>query len=159
MPWGPCAIPLWRSLAHISTLIPDRINTDLGALQGKKHSTPDLTKDIDTLMASLKLHKVYVYNEGCVLNDNEEPAVDIISVGLATLTHSSGSNPLDKFNAQFNQVQEQRQIKPISELLHHPINQPAEVSTSSPSMITVAPNPTSHYTHQCSRQWSIILRD
>jgi hypothetical protein len=96
-------------------------------------------------MASLKLHKVYVYSEGCVLDDDEKPAADIISVGLATLTHGSGSNALDEFNAQFNQVRERCQIKPIStvsELLHR-LDQPV-VSTSSPSMITVAP-PTPHH--------------
>ena len=120
---------------------------DLGASQGKKHSTPDLTKDIDTLMASLRLHKVYVYSDGCVLDDDEKPAADIISVGLATLTHSLGSNMLDEFNAQFNvnQAWEQCQIKPVSELLHR-LNQPVEVSTSSPSMITIAPTTPCHIT-------------
>jgi len=118
---------------------------DLGASQGKKHSTPDLTKDIDTLMASLKLHKVYVYSEGRVLDDDEKPATDIISVGLATLTHGSGSNTLDEFNAQFNQARERCRIKPVSELLHR-LDQPAEVSTSSPSMITIAPPTPCHIT-------------
>jgi hypothetical protein len=101
--------------------------TDLSTSQGKKHSTPDLTKDIDTLMASLK---VYVYSEGCVLDNDEEPAADIISVGLATLTHGSEGNSLDEFNAQLNQAREQCQIEPVLELLHH-LNQPVEVSTSS----------------------------
>jgi hypothetical protein len=84
-----------------------------------------------------------VYSEGRVLNDDEKPATDIISVGLATLTHGSGSNALDEFNAQFNQVRERRQIKPVSELLHR-LDQP--VSTSSPSMITVAPPTPRHIT-------------
>lgn len=55
---SPC-VSVLRDLAN-------RINADLGASQGKRHSTPDLTKDIDTLMASLKQHGVYVYKEGRV---------------------------------------------------------------------------------------------
>ena len=96
-------------------------------------------------MASLKLHKVYVYSEGRVLDDDEKPATDIISVGLAMLTHGSGSNTLDEFNAQFNQARERCRIKPVSELLHR-LDQPAEVSTSSPSMITIAPPTPCHIT-------------
>jgi hypothetical protein len=134
---SPC-VSVLRDLAN-------RINTDLGASQGKRHSTPDLTKDIDTLMASLKQHGVYVYKEGRVLDDDEKPAADIISVGLATLTHGSGSTALDEFNTHFNQARERRRIRPVSELLHR-LDQPTEVLTSSPSMIAVAPPTPPHTT-------------
>jgi hypothetical protein len=134
---SPC-VSVLRDLAN-------RINADLSASQGKKHSTPDLSKDIDTLMASLKQHGVYVYKEGRVLDDDEKSAPDIVSVGLATLTHGSGSNALDEFNAQFNQARERRRIKPVSELLHL-LDQPAEVHTSSPSIIDVAPPTLLHTT-------------
>ncbi|KAJ7710129.1 hypothetical protein B0H14DRAFT_2646184 [Mycena olivaceomarginata] len=38
-------------------------------------------------MASLDEHEVYVEKEGRVLDDDEKPAPDVISVGMAALTH------------------------------------------------------------------------
>ncbi|KAJ7625927.1 hypothetical protein FB45DRAFT_922649 [Roridomyces roridus] len=47
---SPC-IDVFRKLAT-------KINVDLGARQGSKHATPDLTRDIDALMGSLAEHEV-----------------------------------------------------------------------------------------------------
>ncbi|KAJ7844627.1 hypothetical protein B0H14DRAFT_2585142 [Mycena olivaceomarginata] len=40
-------------------------------------------------MASLDEHDVYVEKEGRVLDDDEKPVPDVISVGMAALTHAS----------------------------------------------------------------------
>lgn len=105
---SPC-VDVLRSLAN-------RINDDLGAAQGKKHTIPDLKKDIDCLMMSLAKHEVYAVKEGRVLDFDEKPVPDVISVGLASLTSGSASNPLNEFNAAFNQIRERRRLKPVSKL-------------------------------------------
>jgi hypothetical protein len=124
---SPC-VDVLRGLAN-------RINADLGAAQGKKHTVSDLKKDIDTLMNSLKKHEVYVVKEGRVLDADENPVPDVISVGLASLTHGSTSNPLADFNKQFNKVRERRRLMPISSLIQH-LNQPR---TTSPSGAPASP--------------------
>ncbi|KAJ7901536.1 hypothetical protein B0H13DRAFT_2234103 [Mycena leptocephala] len=75
---SPC-VDILRQLAT-------KINVDLGARQGSKHATPDLEEDIDALMDSLTEHEVYVEKEGRVLDDDEKPAPDVLSVGMAALT-------------------------------------------------------------------------
>lgn len=105
---SPC-VDVLRSLAN-------HINTDLGASQGKKHTIPDLKKDIDMLMASLMKHEVYIVKEGRVLDFDEKPVPDVIFVGLASLTNGSSSNPLAEFNTAFNQVREHRRLTPVSQL-------------------------------------------
>ena len=67
------------------------VNAKIGAHQGVKHSKPNMQKDIDALMCSLSDHEVYIYREGQVLDPDEKPVVDALSIGLAMLTHD-GSN-------------------------------------------------------------------
>jgi hypothetical protein len=143
---SPC-VDVLRSLAN-------RINADLGAAQGKKHTVPDLKKDIDTLMESLKKHEVYVVKEGRVLDSDEMPVPDVISVGFASLTHGSTSTPLGDFNAQFNKVRDRRRLMPISRLIQRldrlgaaspsgtaatPLTDPTALATSTVS--TTVPEP------------------
>ncbi|KAJ7813694.1 hypothetical protein B0H14DRAFT_2852382 [Mycena olivaceomarginata] len=106
---SPC-VDILRQLAT-------KINIDLGAHQGSKHATPDLEEDIDALMDSLAEHEVYLEKEGRVLDDDEKPAPDVLSVGMATLTHGSSTTPLSEFNQQFEIMRERRGLVPISDLL------------------------------------------
>jgi hypothetical protein len=106
---SPC-VDVLRQLAT-------KINVDLGASQGSKHATPDLEEDINALMDSLAEHEVYVEKEGRVLDDDEKPAPDVLSVGMAALTHGSSTTPISEFNQQFEIMRERRGLTPISDFL------------------------------------------
>ncbi|KAJ7157684.1 hypothetical protein C8R43DRAFT_1096056 [Mycena crocata] len=113
----------WDWLALISPCVDvlrqlaTKINGDLGARQGSKHATPDLAADIDELMASLAEHEVYVEKEGRVLDDDEKPVPDVLSVGLAALTHGSSTTPLEEFNQLFETLRQRRHLTPVADLL------------------------------------------
>jgi hypothetical protein len=92
------------------------MNDDLSAPQGKKHSIPDLRKDINILMASLAKPDVYVEKEGHILDPDEMPIPDSISVGLTDLAHRS---VLTDFNMQFECNHKHCCLLPISALLGH----------------------------------------
>ncbi|KAJ7463671.1 hypothetical protein FB451DRAFT_1180152 [Mycena latifolia] len=92
------------------------MNKDLGSRQGNKHTIPNLDNDIHCLMASLTEHEVYICKEGRVLDDDEMPAPDVLSVGAATLTHGTTSNPLQDFNDLFDQLCRRRELIPVSAL-------------------------------------------
>ena len=117
---SPC-VDVLRNLAS-------RMNDDLGARQGKKHSTPDLRKDIDILMASLAKLDVYVEKEGRILDPDEMPVPDAISVDLTDFAHGSA---LTDFNTQFERNRERRRLLPISALLEH-LKKPESSATSLP---------------------------
>ncbi|KAJ7466949.1 hypothetical protein FB451DRAFT_1401804 [Mycena latifolia] len=106
---SPC-VDILRQLAT-------KINTDLGARQGSKHASPDLQEDIAVLMDSLSEHEVYVEKDGRVLDDDEQPAPDTLSVGLAALTHGSSTTPLDDFNQQFEILRQRRGLTAVHDLL------------------------------------------
>ncbi|KDQ32258.1 hypothetical protein PLEOSDRAFT_1034860 [Pleurotus ostreatus PC15] len=91
---SPC-IDVLRQLAR-------KINGTLGSRQGAKHSIPNLALDIERLMASLKTHEVYIQKNGRVLFPAEKPAADVISKGLAMLTHGSPTTPLADFNTYYS---------------------------------------------------------
>jgi hypothetical protein len=93
------------------------MNVELGTRQGSKHATTDLANDIAALMASLNDHEVYVEKEGRVLDDDEKPVPDVISVGIAALTHGASITPLAEFNQQFDILRERRRLTPVAELL------------------------------------------
>ncbi|KAJ6576738.1 hypothetical protein B0H10DRAFT_1927230 [Mycena sp. CBHHK59/15] len=95
------------------------MNEDLGARQGNKHTIPNFDNDIQTLMASLQEHEVYVKKEGRVLDDDEMPAPDVLSAGAAALSHGTPSNPLQDFNAQFDQLRRRRDLLPVSALTQY----------------------------------------
>ncbi|KAJ7022410.1 hypothetical protein C8F04DRAFT_960328 [Mycena alexandri] len=107
---SPC-VDILRTLAT-------RINTDLGARQGAKHTIPNLTEDIAALMDSLNEHDVYTLQPGRVLDDDEKPVPDILAVGMAALTHGASTTPLADFNRQFESLRERRRLTPIADLLH-----------------------------------------
>ncbi|KAJ7936566.1 hypothetical protein B0H13DRAFT_1853296 [Mycena leptocephala] len=66
-------------------------------------------------MDSLAEHDVE--KEGRVLDDHEKPAPDVLSVGMAALTHGSSITPLAEFNQQFEIMRERRGLTPISDVL------------------------------------------
>ncbi|RDB26736.1 hypothetical protein Hypma_005342 [Hypsizygus marmoreus] len=68
-------------------------------------------------MASLAEHNVYVEIPGRVFDNDEKPAPDVISVGMAALSHGTSSNPLAEFNEQFDCLRKRRHLVPVSELL------------------------------------------
>jgi hypothetical protein len=84
------------------------MNEELGSRQGNKHTIPDISNDIEVLMASLQEHEVYVKKEGRVLDDDELPVPDALSVGAAALAHGTTTNPIQEFNAQFDQLRRRR---------------------------------------------------
>ncbi|KAJ7131201.1 hypothetical protein C8R44DRAFT_829613 [Mycena epipterygia] len=106
---SPC-VDILRSLAT-------RIHTDLGARQGSKHTIPNLEEDIAALMDSLDEQDVYTLQHGRVLDDDEKPVPDILSVGMAALTHGASTTPLAEFNQQFEILRARCGLTPVADLL------------------------------------------
>ncbi|KAK7033871.1 hypothetical protein R3P38DRAFT_3186109 [Favolaschia claudopus] len=111
--WLALVSPCVDILRRLAT----RMNVELGNRQGSKHATPDLAADISALMASLDEHEVYVEKEGRVLDDDEKPVPDVISVGMAALTHGTSTTPLAEFNHQFEVLRARRRLTPVADLL------------------------------------------
>jgi hypothetical protein len=134
---SPC-VDILRQLAT-------KINNDIGARQGSRHSSPDLSADIDALMTSLAEHEVYVEKEGRVLDADDKPVPDVLSVGMAALTHGGSTTPLSEFNEQFDILRERRRLRPVSDLLDL-INAPganihaASLPTALPANMDDAPS-------------------
>ncbi|KAK7019993.1 hypothetical protein R3P38DRAFT_1236976 [Favolaschia claudopus] len=129
---SPC-VDILRTLAT-------RIHADLGARQGLKHTIPNLDKDIAALMDSLNEHDVYTLQPGRVLDDDEQPVPDIVSVGMAALTHGTSITPLAEFNQQFNTLRKRRRLTPIADLL--PLLNPQSTSQTTSSSAAI-PTPSS----------------
>ncbi|KAJ6626313.1 hypothetical protein B0H10DRAFT_2211201 [Mycena sp. CBHHK59/15] len=106
---SPC-VDILRTLAT-------RIHTYLGARQGSKHTIPNLDEDIAALMDSLDEHDMYTLQPGRVLDDDEQPVPDILSVGMAALTHGASITPLAEFNQQFEILRARRRLMPVADLL------------------------------------------
>ncbi|KAF7358319.1 hypothetical protein MVEN_00881400 [Mycena venus] len=121
---SPC-VDILRSLAT-------HIHTDLGARQGAKHTIPNLEEDIAALMDSLEEHNVYTLQSGRVLDNDEQLVPDILSVGMAALTHGASITPLAEFNQQFDILRERRRLTPVADLLPLLDSNPA-ASNSVPS--------------------------
>ena len=102
--------PCVNALRHIATTMKDMLRTDIGM----RHAPADLTKDITILMDSLSEHKVYHLMKGRVLDNDDFPVPDVVSVGLQQLTDSS-SNPLTEYNKAFKRLQTRRSTNPIVE--------------------------------------------
>ncbi|KAF8218134.1 hypothetical protein K438DRAFT_1702685 [Mycena galopus ATCC 62051] len=111
--WLSVISPCVDILRHLAT----KINNDIGARQGSRHSSPDLSADISALMTSLAEHEVYREKEGRVLDADDKPVPDVLSVGMAALTHGSSTTPLAEFNEQFDILRARRRLAPVSDLL------------------------------------------
>jgi len=130
---SPC-VDILRTLAT-------RIHTDLGARQGLKHTIPNLDEDIAALMDSLDEHDVYMLQPGRVLDDDEQPVPDILSVGMAALTHGTSITPLAEFNQQFAILRERRRLTPVTDLLPLLNIDPAASQSASSSADFALPGP------------------
>ncbi|KAJ7486590.1 hypothetical protein FB451DRAFT_1534499 [Mycena latifolia] len=149
--WLALVSPTVDVLRRLATAM----NKDLGSRQGNMHTVPDLDNDIHALMASLQEHEVYVKKDGRVLDDDEMPAPDVLSVGAATLSHGTSTNPLQDFNAQFDLLRRRRALVPVAELTQYLPKTPsvapqapppqtpatAAVSQAVPSAIDSIPEP------------------
>jgi len=67
-------------------------------------------------MASLHDYEVYVVKPGRTVDAKDSAVRDVMSVGLAQLSHGKGTNPIADFNQQFNKLHEQRKLTPIDNL-------------------------------------------
>ncbi|KAG6906081.1 hypothetical protein DXG01_016002 [Tephrocybe rancida] len=101
---------------------------ELGLAQGSKHSIPDPEKDMQTLMDCLIKFVVYVYTEGHVFDPQDSPVPDTLSIGHASVAHSSTpmfSTPLDEFNVLIDHLQGCHQPTPIPAPTEKPKNMDA----------------------------------
>ena len=89
-----------------------QINLELGSKQGSKHTVPDLRKDIEILMAVLKDHDVYQVKHGRIVDTQDQPVKDVISVRLAQLSHR---NAIGEFNEQFECLRDRQKLVPVLE--------------------------------------------
>ncbi|RXW23327.1 hypothetical protein EST38_g2525 [Candolleomyces aberdarensis] len=87
----------------------NNFNSSLGSDLGTKHADARLAEDIQSLMNSLKEHKVYSLQVGRVTQEDDPPVPDIVTVGLQQLT-----GPLEDYNRVFQQLQKRRRMSPIT---------------------------------------------
>ncbi|KAH7917112.1 hypothetical protein BV22DRAFT_983924, partial [Leucogyrophana mollusca] len=106
--WLEMVAPCVEVLRHLSKVMSSLLGSNLGT----RHEPMDLTRDIPTLMASLKDHEVYEVKRGRVLDEDDPPVTDVVAHGLQALTDSA-SNPLSDFNFSFTRLQARRRLKPI----------------------------------------------
>ncbi|KAG8691920.1 hypothetical protein FRC08_010053 [Ceratobasidium sp. 394] len=72
---SPCVEAL-RALAR-------DLNNTLGSYMGRKHTSPDISMDIQKIIESLDRHGVYRIQPGRTLNGKDEPVPDIETLGSA----------------------------------------------------------------------------
>ena len=92
-----------------------KINHELGTEQGSKHTIPDLRKDIEILITVLKEHDMYQVVHGRIVDTQDRAVPDVISTGLAQLSHGNATNPIGEFNEQFERLRERRKLTPVWE--------------------------------------------
>jgi hypothetical protein len=111
---GSCITLCGYSASNLRKLS-TKINHELGTEQGSKHTIPDLRKDIEILMSVLKEHDVYQVVHGRVVDTQDRAVQDVISTGLAQLSHGNATNPIGEFNEQFERLRERRKLTPVWE--------------------------------------------
>jgi hypothetical protein len=105
---SPC-IDVIRKIAQV-------FQERLGSRQGAKHTDPDLSRDISSIMNSLHQHGVYQYKEGRSIDEDDNIIPDVISEGLSKLAAPSSSNPLKEYNASFRAAKQRREMVTVNEL-------------------------------------------
>jgi hypothetical protein len=139
---GPCVI--WEERQYVA-LFNDFscVSQQLSSLNINNKTSSQLYKRKLKLILMESLAKLEVYvKEGRVLDPDEQPVPDAISVGLAELAHGSS---LAKYNAQFEHLRERRRVLPISDLLHRPST--TTKSNSKKSSLTWY----THFNHRLSK--------
>ena len=66
-------------------------------------------------MGVLKEHDVYRVLHGRIVDIKDRPVQDVISVGLAQLSHGNATNPIREFNEQFERLRDRRKLAPVWE--------------------------------------------
>jgi hypothetical protein len=98
--------PCVHALRNFANTIKKVLGTDIGT----RHSPVDLTTDIKTLMRSLAEHDVYSVTKGRKLDDDDKPAVDVVTEGIRSLIEGSA---LDEYNTAFSKLQERRRMRRV----------------------------------------------
>lgn len=123
--WLEMIAPTVEVLRKLSRMFNDILGSD----QGTRHAPPELTEDIQTLMASLDEHGVYKLQKGRVLGDGEQPAKDVIEIGFHALSQGP-KNPLHEYNMAFKRLQTRRSMNPVtSSNIGTRTSQPLETAT------------------------------
>ena len=66
-------------------------------------------------MAVLKEHNIYQVVHGHVVNTKDHAVPDVISIRLAQLSHGNATNPVRKFNEQFEHLCDCQKLVPVWE--------------------------------------------
>lgn len=90
----------------------------------------------------LKEHDVYEVIQGRIVDMQDRANPDVISVGLAQLSHGNLTNPITAFNEEFDRLRERRNLTPISEDLNFEIMDQMVESTAYAASSTPAKTPT-----------------
>lgn len=101
---APC-VSLLRELAT-------KMREMLGSELGTRHAPANLSRDIATLMASLRDHEVYQVKGRVFAEGDGTPVVDVISSGFEQLA-SGETNPLSDYNTAFTALQTRSRISPL----------------------------------------------
>ncbi|KZV86531.1 hypothetical protein EXIGLDRAFT_680976 [Exidia glandulosa HHB12029] len=136
----------WEWLAMISPCIDvlrkvaNQVHDALGSYQGRKHTSPDLTRDIRMLMSSLAKHKVY--EKGAtrrgVDESDIEPIDDLWGVGLAQMTDGANAT-LTTYNEAFKTLQARCKVKPLQDFIPSSAQPAATPATTAGSGENTAP--------------------
>ena len=103
-----------RTISPCITILRELVtnfHSALGSHQGSKHSSPDLSDDIEALMDSLESHGVYAHHNGRIIEDmkgNTSIVRDTLTTGLHQL-----SSPLKDYNELFKTLQARRRLRPL----------------------------------------------
>ncbi|KAG8717608.1 hypothetical protein FRC09_014015 [Ceratobasidium sp. 395] len=107
---SPCVEPL-RALAR-------DLNNTLGSYLGVKHTSPDISMDIQKIMVSLERHNVYKLQPGRTFNGKDEPVPDIETLGLTKLLDGCPSG-LEEYNKLFKASQDLLRQPRVSQMVSH----------------------------------------
>ncbi|KAH9934407.1 hypothetical protein B0H21DRAFT_77941 [Amylocystis lapponica] len=102
--WLETIAPCINILRQLAT----EINGSLGAKQGTKHHTPDLTRDITELRQSLRTHRVYHIEPGRVIDGEDSVVPNIAAIGFNRLV-----GPLNEYNETFTRLKARRLTAPL----------------------------------------------
>lgn len=108
------------------------MNDTLGARLGTKHHTPDVTRDLEALLKSMREHGIFSQQPGRVIEGIKKPEVpNAITVGLQQL-----KTPLKEYNTMFAQLQRRRRGIPLADI---PL--PTSIAASSASATQPSSDP------------------
>ncbi|EKM53698.1 uncharacterized protein PHACADRAFT_164003 [Phanerochaete carnosa HHB-10118-sp] len=104
----------WQWLAmiapcvHILRELAKQVHATFVSHQGSKHTSPNLQRDIDRLMASLDQHGVYTIDEGRCINSENGEVLNVVADEIRGL-----QEPLQEYNRLFRELQSSIRSKPL----------------------------------------------